>query len=331
MLILGIETSCDETSIAIYEHADNNKSKILHSVVSSQINLHSSFGGVVPEIASRNHIIKLESLLLQVLNKSEKSINDIDLIGVTNRPGLIGALFTGVAFAKALGYALKKPVLGINHLLGHTLSAELIYENLFPPYYSLIISGGHTHLFFVDNCYNFTLIAKTVDDALGEAFDKVSKMLNLGYPGGPIIEKLAQQGNEKAILLPIGMKNSPNFSFSGLKTHIKLLIDKNIYKAEDIAASFQFTAALTLYKKIMLNKKKYNINKLIISGGVAANNYIKHYLTTGLKDVQLFIPPARLCTDNAEMIAYAAHRLFGRRDFMDLSESAYDKLSVNFY
>lgn len=331
MLVLGIETSCDETSIALYEASYGKRSKILCSAVSSQIDLHSSFGGVVPEIASRNHIVKLEPLLANLLYKTGLSINDIDLIGVTNRPGLIGALFTGVAFAKALGYALKKPVIGINHLMGHTLSAELTYEKLSPPYFSLIISGGHTHLFYVDNCYNFSLIAKTVDDALGEAFDKVAKMLNLGYPGGPIIEKMALHGNENAIELPIAMKNSPNFSFSGLKTHIKLLIDKKLYKAVDIAASFQYTAAITLHRKIIINRKKHNIKKLVISGGVAANNYIKNYLTEQLKDIELYIPPPKLCTDNAEMIAYTAFKLFGKRNFMDLTESAYDKLPSMFY
>ena len=332
MLILGIETSCDETSLAIYESAqENKKSSILDSVVSSQIKIHSHFGGVVPEIASRNHIIKLEPLLKELLDKSGISIKEIDLIGVTNRPGLIGALFTGLAFAKALGYALKKPVIGINHLLGHTLSAELIYEELYPPYFSLIISGGHTHLFFVDSCYNFSLIAKTVDDALGEAFDKVSKMLNLGYPGGPIIEKLASHGNSTTIPMPIAMEHSQNFSFSGLKTYIKLLVNKNCYKPEDIAASFQFTVAKTLFKKIIINRKKHNIKKLIISGGVAANNYIKNYLREHLKEIELYIPPPRLCTDNAEMIAYAAFKLFRKRNFIDLDESAYDKLPSMFY
>jgi N6-L-threonylcarbamoyladenine synthase len=327
LIVLGIETSCDETSIALYRSSIHEKSQILASLVSSQISLHSSFGGVVPEIASRNHLIKLKPLFTDLLIESGIAINEIDLIGVTNRPGLIGALLTGVAFAKALGYSLKKPVIGINHLLGHTLSAELTFEELSPPYFSLIISGGHTHLFHVDNCYNFTLIAKTVDDALGEAFDKIARMLNLGYPGGPIIEKLSYQGDCNSIIMPIAMKDSPNFSFSGLKTFIKMLIDKKIHKEEDIAASFQHTAAKTLHRKIKINQKKHNIKKLIIAGGVAANSYIKNYLTDQLKDIKIFIPPPRLCTDNAEMIAYAAYKLFNKRNFMGLTESAYDKLS----
>lgn len=332
MLVLGIETSCDETSIAIYGSTKkNDKPHIVASIVSSQVDIHSQFGGVVPEIASRKHIVKLEPIISDILKKTCLSINDIDLIGATNTPGLIGALFTGLAFAKALGYALKKPVIAVNHLMGHTLSAELAYEELTPPYFSLIISGGHTHLFFIDKCYNFTLIAKTFDDALGEVFDKVAKMLNLGYPGGPIIEKLALQGKEKSIVMPIPMENSPHFSFSGLKTFIKLLIEKDKYKAEDIAASFQLTAAKTLYKKIILNKKNHNINKLVISGGVAANNFIKNYLTEQLKDIKLYIPPPRLCTDNADMIAYTAFKLYAKRNFMNLTESAYDKLQSTFY
>lgn len=327
MTILGIETSCDETSLALFNALSPESGKIISSVISSQVNLHAQFGGVVPEIASRNHLIKLKPMLEEILNRSKTSINNVSLIGVTNTPGLIGALFTGVAFAKALAFALKKPVIGINHLIGHTLAAELENPTLEAPYFSLIISGGHTHLFKVDRAYNFHLIAKTLDDAAGEAFDKVAKILNLGYPGGPLIEKLAQSGRENAIEMPVAMKDSVNFSFSGLKTFVRNIVEHGNASKADIAASFQYTVAKTIYHKLSIANKKFNIKKLVIAGGVASNTYMRNFLSTHLKNIELFIPTPTLCTDNADMIAYAAYKMYNKRKFMALSDSACDKLT----
>ncbi|MDY6820230.1 MAG: tRNA (adenosine(37)-N6)-threonylcarbamoyltransferase complex transferase subunit TsaD [Deferribacterota bacterium] len=326
MNILGIETSCDETSIAIYCISSAFKKDRMFSKIESQINHHLPFGGVVPEIASRNHLIKLEPILNSLLKDAGLTLKDIDLIGVTNGPGLIGALFTGVAFAKAIAFALKIPVIGINHLFGHSISAELEYKNLKAPYYSLIISGGHTHLFEIDRAYNMRLLAKTIDDALGEAFDKVAKMLDLDYPGGPQIEELAKKGDPHRIKMPIALRNSPNFSFSGLKTFVKLLVNQNSYSAEDIAASFQYTVAETLADKIEINNRLHNIDKLVIAGGVASNRYIREYLLNKIKGIKLYIPSISLCTDNAQMIVYAAYKLRNKRIFLGLSSSAYDKL-----
>lgn len=322
MIILGIESSCDETSLAVY---DSESKSIRATFTSSQAELHSRFGGVVPEVASRNHILKLESLFEQCMEKAGITPKDIDAIGVTNAPGLIGALFVGVSFAKSLGYALKIPVVPVNHLSAHILAAELEHPELEPPYAALIISGGHTHIYDVDRAYNFELIAKTLDDAAGESFDKVAKMLNLGYPGGPLIEKLGKSGDENSIKFPIAIKQRPDFSFSGLKTAVLNKINENSSSHADIAASFQKTVADTLTLKTVRQAKALGRKKIVIAGGVACNGRIRQAFADQ-KGFQVYFPSPRLCTDNGDMIAFTAHKFFGRRKFASLDETAHDRM-----
>jgi len=322
VIILGIESSCDETSLAVY---DSEKNLVLATFTSSQAELHSRFGGVVPEVASRNHILCIESLFEQCMAKAAITPQDLDAIGVTNAPGLIGALFVGVSFAKALGYALNIPVIPVNHLSAHILAAELENEGLEAPYLALIISGGHTHIYDVDRAYNFDLLAKTIDDAAGESFDKVAKMLNLGYPGGPLIEKLAKDGDVNKIPFPIAIKNRPDFSFSGLKTSVLNKINENSESHSDIAASFQKTVAETLTLKTLRLAKSLGRKTIVVAGGVACNGYIrKSFLEK--KGYNVYFPSPRLCTDNGDMIAFTAHKFFGRRKFASLDETAHDRM-----
>lgn len=321
MLFLGIETSCDETSMAIFD----TTAGVLSSHTASQADLHNLFGGVVPEVASRNHILKLEPLYEKCLFDAGLNKSELDVIGVTNAPGLIGALFVGVGFAKGLGYGLNIPVIPVNHLSAHILAAEIENKELKPPYLALIISGGHTHIYDVDPALNFKLIAKTVDDAAGESFDKVAKMLELGYPGGPIIEELAKSGNPDSVALPIAMKKEDNFSFSGLKTAVLNSINKNIYTNEDIAASFQKTAAETLVLKTMRIARRLKRENIVVAGGVACNGYIREAFKNGCKKHEnVYFPSFRLCTDNGDMIAYAASRFYKKRRFFSLEGTAYD-------
>jgi N6-L-threonylcarbamoyladenine synthase len=321
LITLGIETSCDETSAAIYSSKDG----VLSSEIFSQIHLHTKFGGVVPEVASRNHALKIRSVVEDVIKKANISLKEIDLIGVTASPGLIGALFVGVSFAKGLSYALKKPVVPINHLTAHILSAEIENSELTPPYAALVISGGHTHIYLVTKSYNFTLIAKTVDDAIGETFDKVAKVLNFGYPGGPFIEKEAKNGDPYKIDFPIAMKKELNFSFSGLKTSVINMYHTDKYSKMDIAASFQKVAVDTLLYKIKLAYKKYRFDKLVVAGGVACNNYLRERFLNEISHIKVFFPSKLLCTDNGVMVAYAANKLYFKRVFMGFREKAYDR------
>jgi len=320
VIILGIETSCDETSLAVFD----TEKGILASFTNSQIDIHNKFGGVVPEVASRNHILKVEELFSKCMEKAQLTPQNLDIIAVTTAPGLIGALFVGVSFAKALGYALKIPVVPVNHLSAHILAAELEHPELKPPYTALIISGGHTHIYDVDAAYNFELLAKTVDDAAGESFDKVAKMMELGYPGGPLIEALAKEGNEKAVNFPIAMRKENNYSFSGLKTAVMNKINENSVSPADIAASFQRTVADTLILKTLRVAKETGRKNVVVAGGVACNGYIRDAFAAQ-KGFNVFFPSKKLCTDNGDMIAFAAHRFFKLRKFSSLLETAHDR------
>jgi N6-L-threonylcarbamoyladenine synthase len=321
LITLGIETSCDETSAAVIK----NGSEILASKIFSQADIHKKFGGVVPEVASRNHALKIHSVVAEVIENAKVSLNDIDLIGVTNSPGLIGALFVGVSFAKGLSYALKKPLIPVNHLTAHILSGEIENKELTPPYAALVISGGHTHLFLVSTSYNFNLISKTIDDAVGESFDKVAKTLGLNYPGGPEIEKNALRGDENKINFPIAIKNKLDFSFSGLKTAVITAFKSDHYLPEDICASFQKTAVDTLIHKVRLAQKKFRFSKLVVAGGVACNGYLRQRFKDELKNINVFFPSKVLCTDNGIMVAYTAFKFFNKRIFMDYNSKAFDR------
>lgn len=321
MNILGIESSCDETSVAIY----SSEKGILSSKTFSQADIHAVFGGVIPEVASRNHIQKIEPLYRACMEECSFTGSDLDIIGVTNAPGLIGALFVGVSFAKGLGYALKKPVIPVNHLTAHILAAELSHPDLKPPYTALIVSGGHTHVFDVDEALNFTLIGRTIDDAAGEVFDKTAKVMGGPYPGGLFIQNLAEQGDRNAVKFPQAFKGEVKFSFSGLKTAVMNTIQKNQFSLEDIAASFQWTVASTLADKTFQALSQFRRDKIVIGGGVAANKEIRQVFNERAeKEIKVYFPDISLCTDNGDMIAYAAYRFYKFRNFLNYSGSAYD-------
>ncbi len=319
MIVLGIESSCDETSVAVY----SSKKGILSSVTFSQDFIHAAFGGVIPEVASRNHIIKIAPLFRQAIEDAKIKKGDIDLIGVTNAPGLIGALFVGVTFAKGLSYSLNIPVIPVHHLSAHILSCQLQYKDLKPPYIALVVSGGHTHIFDVDESLNFKLIGRTVDDAAGEVFDKTAKMMNGTYPGGKFIQSLSEKGNKNAIKFPIAFKGEVKFSFSGLKTSVMNAINSKNYTYEDIAASFQYTVANTLLEKTLQAAKICNRDKIVVGGGVACNSMVRQVFESQ-NQVKTFFPSPHLCTDNGDMIAYAAYSFYKKRKFLKFSETAMD-------
>ena len=314
MKVLSIETSCDETAVAIVD----DKKNILANKMLSQVNLHQKFGGVVPEIAARSHVEFLPQLLEEALLEADIKLKDIDAVAATGGPGLIGGVMVGVVHAKTIASVMKKKFIAINHLEGHALTVR-ITEDINYPYLLLLVSGGHCQTIIVEKLGIYHIIGRTLDDAVGEAFDKVAKMLGLGYPGGPVVEKFAKNGNEKAYQLPkpLMKKGECNFSFSGLKTAVRSQIAKldniNEQKKSDICASFQYTVAENLSDKLveaasLFNAKFPNSKNVVISGGVAANLYIRSKLANSMNNLgyKLFYPPIELCTDNAVMIAAAA-------------------------
>jgi N6-L-threonylcarbamoyladenine synthase len=312
MKILSIETSCDETSAAIVE----NGRKILSNRIYSQIDIHQKYGGVVPEIASRNHVKKLPYIIDEALAESGLSLKEMDAIAVTNGPGLIGALLIGLSTAKAMAYSLKIPLIGVHHIEGHIAANFLEYPELEPPFLTLVVSGGHSHLVMVRDYQTFEVLGKTKDDAAGEAFDKVSRVLGLGYPGGPAIDLAAREGNGDAIAFPRVMleKNSLDFSFSGLKSAVLNYLNhckmKDInYSINDVAASFQLAVVDVLVEKTMIAAKKEGIAKIALAGGVSCNSLLRQKMATAaLKHgYELYFPKPILCTDNAAMIGSMAY------------------------
>ena len=318
MLTLGIETSCDDTSVALLE---NNKN-LRCFLVASQLKDHETFGGVVPELASRKHLENLIPLLSQLLDECEikNPPREIHLIAVTDGPGLMGSLLIGTTAAKALAQAWEVPLIAVNHLEGHIFSNYLAHDDLLPPFITLIISGGHTELILVRSFGDYKLLGATRDDAVGEAFDKVARLLGLGYPGGPMIEKMAGKGDPFAIPLPVPMANSPSieFSFSGLKTAVLWALKRNPnLRVEDVCASFQRAAIEALLRKVDLAVKITGISKVAISGGVAANSWLREKIEG--KSWHAYLPPIELCTDNAAMIAAAGYNAYKRGERSPLS------------
>ncbi|HOK63295.1 MAG TPA: tRNA (adenosine(37)-N6)-threonylcarbamoyltransferase complex transferase subunit TsaD [Soehngenia sp.] len=312
MKTLAIETSCDETSIAVIEDGR----KILSNIISTQIETHKKFGGVVPEIASRMHVEIISQILKSALEEAKADLDDIDFISVTQGPGLVGALLVGMSFAKALSYSLDIPLIGVNHIKGHICANYISHEKLEPPFIALVISGGHTYLVDVTGYDEYKVIGRTRDDAVGEAFDKVARALGLSYPGGPMIDKLSKLGNPEAISFPRVYleENSYDFSFSGLKTAVLNYLNQMKQKnekiiVEDVAASFQMAVIDVLSEKTFRLLKETNRNKLVIAGGVAANSGIRDVFTKKAieNDIELFIPNISLCTDNAAMIGSAGY------------------------
>ncbi len=302
MLILGIETSCDETSAAVVEDGK----KVLSNIVSSQAELHSQFGGVIPEIASRKQLELIQPVVDKAIKMANISPSQIDGIAVVNGPGLLGSLFVGLTFAKSLAYAWRKPLAGINHIEAH-IFAGLLTADINFPFLALVVSGGHTSLYHVLGHDRFELLGRTLDDAAGEAFDKVAKLLGLGYPVGPLIEKLAEKGNPEAIKFPLGMVRHQgfDFSFSGLKTSVLNYVRRNNkFKPEDVAASFQSTVVKILIKKVKRALLKTRARTLVVAGGVAANRALRMAcMELQNEDLKVILPPIEYCTDNAAMVA----------------------------
>ena len=322
--ILAIESSCDETSMAIIR----NGSECVHLTVLTQMDTHAEFGGVVPEIASRMHTENVTMVLEETLNKANMTMDDIDAIAVTYAPGLLGSLLVGVEFAKTMSFVYKKPLIAVNHIAGHIYANNLEKPMQFP-LLALVVSGGHTDLILMKGDYEFEHIGGTLDDAIGECYDKVARVIGLGYPGGPKVEKAALEG-EHTYDLPIPMNDdSFNMSFSGLKSNIINLVHNekqrgNEIRNNDLARSFQDVAIDQLCRKTELAIKKYDIKNMIIAGGVSANKYLRQEIkkVTDKYNVELSVPSFVYCTDNAAMIGAAAYPLYLKGEFADLSLNA---------
>ncbi|HHF98068.1 tRNA (adenosine(37)-N6)-threonylcarbamoyltransferase complex transferase subunit TsaD [Candidatus Aerophobetes bacterium] len=332
MLILGIETSCDETAIAVVEDGE----KVLSNLVASQVEFHREFYGVVPEVASRKHLETILPLLKKSLEKAGVGLGDINGVGVTCGPGLLGSLLVGVMVAKGIAFSLNLPLVGINHLEAHLHAAFLSNPSLSPPLVGLVISGGHTELVYINKEGEYKLLGSTRDDAVGEAFDKVARILNLGYPGGPIIEKIARKGDPSKIKLPLPQfkEETFDFSFSGIKTAVLYLVRKMKEKrtslpVEDIAASFQLQVAKIIQERIAQAVNLKKVKDVVIGGGVASNRFIKEFLLEKFKGkVNLYIPPPELCTDNAAMVAALAYHKIKKGQISSLSLEAQPGLKI---
>lgn len=305
--ILGIDTSCDDTSIAVVD----DRMTVLSNVVASQVEVHHRFGGVVPELACRKHLEAIGPVYQSALDDAGLTLADIDTIAVTRGPGLIGALLVGVSFAKSLAYATGTPLMPVNHLEGHVCSAFLEAPHLTTPFVCLVVSGGHTELYLCQTSGTYHLLGQTRDDAAGEAFDKVSKLLGMGYPGGPVIDRLARAGDPKAIRFPRAFldKDSLDFSFSGIKTAVLQYVRKHgAHQIADITASFQQAVVDVLVEKTLAAARRYHVARLVVTGGVAANSQLRAAMQAACADagLSLVIPQPRFCTDNGAMIAAAA-------------------------
>ena len=314
ILTLGIESSCDETSVSVVK----NGRKILSNIIDTQIPIHEKYGGVVPEIASRNHIEAISRVTKKALQEANVSFKDIDAITPTYGPGLVGALLVGVSYAKALSYAINKPLVGVNHIQGHIAANYLTYQELEPPFLCMLISGGNTQIVYVKDYTEFEVLGKTRDDAIGEAFDKVARVVGLEYPGGPKVDKLAKEGTPNIKLPKTHFENSLDFSFSGIKTAVININHntKDINKA-DLCASFEKTVTEVLIENIEKAVKQTGMKKLAIAGGVSANSYIRNeILKLQTEEFKIYMPDLKLCTDNAAMIAAAGYYNFIEMDWI---------------
>jgi N6-L-threonylcarbamoyladenine synthase len=324
MIILGIETSCDETSISVLKDGK----EMLSNHISSQIEIHKEYGGVVPEIASRHHIKNIAAILEESLSEAKITLGDVDYIAVTYAPGLIGALLVGISFAKGLSYGRDIPIIPVHHIKGH-IYANFLEHKVELPAIALVVSGGHTNIIHIDENHKFTNLGGTLDDAVGESYDKVSRVMGLGYPGGPIIDRLAYEGNPDNIPMPEPKVGGYEFSFSGVKTSVinyvnKMNMKKEEYNPADIAASFQARVVDILCKKTIKAAKEKGVKNILIAGGVAANSLLRKELLerSKVEGIDVFYPSMKLCTDNAGMIAVAGYfkLKYGEKDrvFADL-------------
>ena len=325
VLILAIESSCDETAAAVVK----NGRTVLSNVINTQIAIHTEYGGVVPEIASRKHIENINPVIREALKEADVTLDDITAIGVTYGPGLVGALLVGVAEAKAIAFATDKPLVGVHHIEGHIAANYITNLNLKPPFLCLVVSGGHTHLVHIKDYKKFEILGKTRDDAIGEAFDKVARVIGLGYPGGPKVDKLAKEGTPN-ITLPKTRFENLDFSFSGIKTAVINLHHKtpDINKA-DLCASFEKTVTEELLFNTLKAAKELNINKIALAGGVSANSYIrKSFENLKNQGYEIYYPEMKLCTDNAAMIASAGYYNYINGKISDLTLNAIPNLKL---
>lgn len=312
LITLAIESSCDETSVAILR----NGREVISNIIASQVDLHKRFGGVVPEVASRKHVESISYVINEALDEAKMNLEDIDIIGTTYGPGLVGALLVGLSTSKALAYSLDIPLVGVNHIEGHIYANFIEYKELEPPFICLIVSGGHTHLVYMKDYGVYEVLGKTRDDAAGEAFDKVARSIGLGYPGGPLIDKLSKKGDKEAIKFPRTYleEGSLDFSFSGLKSAVLNYLNNSKQKGieiveEDVAASFQQAVIDVLVDKTIKAAKKSSVDTIAIAGGVAANSGLRELLAQRCKEngFDLKYPSLKLCTDNAAMIGCVAY------------------------
>ena len=326
IIILGIESSCDETSVAVVK----NGREVLSNVINSQIDIHTEFGGVVPEIASRCHTEVINQVMKKALQEANISLDDVDGIAVTYGPGLVGALLVGVSYAKALSFSTNKPLIAVNHINGHIAANYITHKDLKPPFLCLIISGGHTYLVNVKDYNNSEILGKTRDDAIGEAFDKVARVVGLGYPGGPKIDKLAKEGNSN-IELPITRFDNLDFSFSGIKTAVINLNhkDPNINKA-DLCASFENAVTEMLLNNVKKALDETGEKRIVLAGGVSRNSYIREAFDKLAKEknINVYYPEGILCTDNAAMIAASGYYEYLKGNFAELNLNAVPNLKI---
>ncbi|MBE9546988.1 MAG: tRNA (adenosine(37)-N6)-threonylcarbamoyltransferase complex transferase subunit TsaD [Proteobacteria bacterium] len=324
MLVLGIESSCDETAAAVVRDG----SFLLSNVIASQIDIHSKYGGVVPEIASRKHMEAIVPVILEALDDANVSLDDIEGIAVTRGPGLVGSLLVGVSAAKSIAFARNIPFAGVNHLEGHVASIFLSDRKPDFPFVALIVSGGHTNIYFMKDFQEFNLLGQTRDDAAGEAFDKAAKLLDIGYPGGVVIDRLSKGGDTEFIKFPRAMKGSPDFSFSGLKTSLLTYTKKRespITEDEipDIVASYQEAIVDVLVDKTLRAAQSCSVSRVVVCGGVAANSRLRERFNeeADARGIEVFIPPPILCTDNAAMIAVVGDNLLsaGKKDSFNMN------------
>ena len=332
-LILAIESSCDETSAAVVK----NGRQVLSNIISSQIDIHKKFGGVVPEVASRNHVLNISTVVGEAMEEAGVSYDDLDAVAVTYGPGLIGALLVGVSYAKAVSSAKNLPLVAVNHIHGHIAANYITHPELEPPFVCLVASGGHSHILYVKDYAEFEILGRTRDDAAGEAFDKVARVIGLGYPGGPKIEALAKEGNPDAIRFPqVEFADTPyDFSFSGVKTSVINFLHTKEQKKEafdraDLAASFQKAVVEALTRHTIRAAKDKGADKVVLAGGVSANGALRESFekATQKEGLGLFYPQPILCTDNAAMIGSAGYYKYLRKDFADSGLNAVANLKL---